>query len=163
LLGYRYHEPSKERIVDAIDLTILGILAGDARTTFSDIAEQVGLSGPSTADRVRRLEERGIIRGYHAEIAPDALGLDLTAFVEVTLGAPRYRDTFLSGIAADGRVVECHHVAGDHDYLLKVRCAGTVGLESFVSDVLKAIDGVARTRTTIALSSAFERVLSPEA
>ncbi len=149
--------------MDSIDLTILSMLARDARTTFSDIAERVGLSGPSTADRVRRLEERGVIRGYHAEIAPDALELGLTAFVEVTLEAPRFRTAFLSGIAADSRVVECHHVAGDHDYLLKVRCAGTAGLESFVSDVLKAIDGVARTRTTIVLSSAFERALSPEA
>ncbi|MCE5192244.1 MAG: Lrp/AsnC family transcriptional regulator [Actinomycetia bacterium] len=149
--------------MDAIDLTILGILAGDARTTYSDIAEQVGLSGPSTADRVRRLEERRVIRGYHAEIAPDALGLDLTAFVEVTLEAPGHRDVFLSGISADARVVECHHVAGDHDYLLKVRCAGTAGLESFVSDVIKVIDGVARTCTTIVLSSAFERALSPGA
>ncbi len=149
--------------MDSIDLTILGILAHDARTTFSDIAEQVGLSGPSTADRVRRLEERGVIRGYHAEIFPDALGLDLTAFVEVTLDAPRHRDVFLAAVANEPRIVECHHIAGDHDYLLKVRCAGTAGLESFVSDVVKAIAGVVRTRTTIVLSSAFERALSLEA
>lgn len=148
--------------MDAIDLTIVGILARDARTTFSDIAEQVGLSGPSTADRVRRLEERGVIRGYHAEIFPDALGLDLTAFVEVTLDAPKHRDVFLAAVANEPHIVECHHIAGDHDYLLKVRCAGTAGLESFVSDVVKAIAGVVRTRTTIVLSSAFERALSLE-
>jgi Lrp/AsnC family leucine-responsive transcriptional regulator len=148
--------------VDAIDLTIVGILARDARTTFSDIAEQVGLSGPSTADRVRRLEERGVIRGYHAQISPDALGLDLTAFVEVTLDAPKHRDVFLAAVANEPHIVECHHIAGDHDYLLKVRCAGTAGLESFVSDVVKAIAGVVRTRTTIVLSSAFERALSLE-
>ncbi|PKQ37252.1 MAG: Lrp/AsnC family transcriptional regulator [Actinobacteria bacterium HGW-Actinobacteria-1] len=149
-------------MVDAIDLTIVGILARDARTTFSDIAEQVGLSGPSTADRVRRLEERGVIRGYHAQISPDALGLDLTAFVEVTLDAPKHRDVFLAAVANEPHIVECHHIAGDHDYLLKVRCAGTAGLESFVSDVVKAIAGVVRTRTTIVLSSAFERALSLE-
>lgn len=148
--------------MDAIDLTIVGILARDARTTFSDIAEQVGLSGPSTADRVRRLEERGVIRGYHAQISPDALGLDLTAFVEVTLDAPKHRDVFLAAVANEPHIVECHHIAGDHDYLLKVRCAGTAGLESFVSDVVKAIAGVVRTRTTIVLSSAFERALSLE-
>ncbi len=149
--------------MDAIDLGILGILARDARTTFSDIAEQVGLSGPSTADRVRRLEERGVISGYHAERAPAAIGLDLTACGEVTRDAPRRRDPFLAAITHEPGVVECHHVAGDHDYLLKVRCAGTAGLESFVSDVLKSVDGVTRTRTTIVLSSAFERVLSPGA
>ncbi len=149
--------------MDTIDLGILGILARDARTTFSDIAERVGLSGPSTADRVRRLEERGVISGYHAEIAPEALGLDLTAFVEVTLEAPRHREAFLATIARAAGVVACHHVAGAHAYLLKVRCAGTAGLESFVSDVLKSVDGVTRTRTTIALSSAFERALSPGA
>ena len=147
--------------MDATDLRILAVLAANARMTFSDLAEQIGLSGPSTADRVRRLEERGAIRGYAASIDPDSLGLGLTAFVAVTLAGPADRGGFLDGIAVLPEVVECHHVAGDDDYVLKVHVAGTRGLEAFVSDGIKALPGIARTRTTVVLSTPLERPLSP--
>ena len=147
--------------MDEIDLAILGQLSRHARTTFSELAEQIGLSGPSTADRVRRLEERGVILGYAALIDPDALGLGLTAFVSVALADPDARHEFLDGVAALHEVVECHHVAGDDDYLLKVHVDGTRGLESFVSDRLKSLPGIARTRTTVVLSTSVDRPLSP--
>jgi len=147
--------------VDAIDLKILALLAENARITFSELAEQIGLSGPSTADRVRRLEERGAIRGYAARIDPDALGLGLTALIAVTLRRPDDRDGFLIGIAVLPEVVECHHVAGDDDYVLKVHVDGTRGLEAFVSEGLKALSGVARTRTTVVLSTPLDRPLAP--
>lgn len=147
--------------MDAIDLRILSALVANARTTFSELAEQIGLSGPSTADRVRRLEERGVVRGYAASIDPNALGLGLTAFVAVTLLGPDDREGFLAGINAFPEVVECHHVAGDDDYMLKVHVAGTRGLESFVSDELKSLRGIARTRTTVVLSTPLQRPLAP--
>ncbi len=147
--------------VDAIDLEILHALAASGRTTFSDLAEKTGLSGPSTADRVRRLEERGAIRGYAALVDPASLGLDLTAFVAVTLDRPASRDGFLSAVRAHPAILECHHVAGDDDYLLKVRTAGTAGLERFVSDELKSVEGVARTRTIVVLSSPVEEPFVP--
>jgi Lrp/AsnC family leucine-responsive transcriptional regulator len=147
--------------VDANDLRILALLAVNARMTFSDLAEQIGLSGPSTADRVRRLEERGAILGYAATIDPDSLGLGLTAFVAVTLAGPGDRDAFLDGIAVLPQVVECHHVAGDDDYVLKIHVAGTQGLESFVTDGLKALPGIARTRSTVVLSTPLDRPLAP--
>ena len=147
--------------MDAIDLEILHALAISGRMTFAELADKIGLSGPSTADRVRRLEERGAIQGYRALIDPEAVGLDLTAFVAVSLEAPSYRDRFLDALRSMPAVLECHHVAGDDDYLLKVRTAGTRGLETFVSEQLKGIAGVARTRTTIALSSPVERVFVP--
>jgi len=149
--------------MDSIDLEILRTLAENGRATFSDLAEKVGLSGPSTADRVRRLEERGAIRGYAASVDPAIVGLDLTAFVAVTLRDPSGREGFLAALAELPAVLECHHVAGDHDYLLKVRTAGTRGLETFVSDELKGIEGVVRTHTTIVLSSPFERPFVPPA
>jgi Lrp/AsnC family transcriptional regulator, leucine-responsive regulatory protein len=148
--------------MDPIDLTILCALVANARITFADLAELVGLSGPSTADRVRKLEERGVIGGYHADLDPGSLGLDLTAFVSVSLESPAHRTSFIDGINALPAVVECHHVAGDDDYLLKVHVAGTHGLETFVSDRLKALPGIARTRTTVVLSSPLERPLGAE-
>jgi len=147
--------------VDAIDLRILALLTANARVTYSDIADDIGLSGPSTAERVRRLEERGVIRGYAASIDPEALGLGLTAFVAVTLAGPGARDAFLDGISRLPEIVECHHVAGDDDYLLKVHAAGTGGLESLVSDELKSITGIVRTRTTVVLSTQLDRALAP--
>ena len=148
--------------MDAIDLRILALLAGNARMTFSELAEQIGLSGPSTADRVRRLEERGAIRGYAAVIDPDSLGLGLTAFIAVTLGGPGARDGVPRTASPQlSQVVECHHVAGDDDYLLKVHVAGTRGLEEFVSDRIKALPGIARTRTTVVLSTPLDRPLAP--
>jgi Lrp/AsnC family leucine-responsive transcriptional regulator len=147
--------------MDEIDLRILGVLSESGRATFAELADQVGLSGPSTADRVRRLEERGAVRGYCARIDPAALGLDLTAFISVTLEGGRSRQDFLDALATYPEVVECHHVAGEDDYLLKVHSAGTHGLEVFISDRLKGLPGVARTRTTVVLSTALDRPVSP--
>jgi Lrp/AsnC family leucine-responsive transcriptional regulator len=147
--------------MDDNDLRILGILSESGRASFSELAEQIGLSGPSTADRVRRLEERGVIRGYAALVDPVALGLDLTAFVSVTLADVTARQGFLTALATYPEVVECHHLAGDDDYLVKVHVDGTRGLESFVSDRLKTLPGIARTRTTVVLSTALDRPLAP--
>ena len=161
MLGYWKQEPSKEAVVDAIDLAIVGTLVDDARTSFAELAQRVGLSGPSTAERVRKLEERGVIRGYHADLDPEAIGLALTAFVAVTLASPEFRAGFLEGIGHMSRIVECHHVAGDDDFLLKVHVAGTRGLEAFVTDGVKSLPGVARTRTTVVLSTQLARPLAP--
>lgn len=148
-------------MLDDIDLRLIELLTANARATFSELAERVGLSGPSTAERVRRLEERQTIRGYAARVDPEALGLGLTAFISVTLVASANRRRFLEDVANLHQVVECHHVAGNDDYLLKVHVSGTRGLESFVSDQLKALQEVERTRTTVVLSTALERPLSP--
>lgn len=129
--------------------------------TFADLAEEVGLSAPATAERVRRLEQRGAILGYAALLDPTELGVGLTAFVSVTLTGPGERTGFLAALATFTEVVECHHVAGDDDYVLKVHVDGTRGLERFVSDRLKAVPGIGRTRTTVVLSTALDRPLAP--
>ena len=149
--------------MDSIDLRIVSSLAEDGRCTYSDLAEEVGLSAPATAERVRRLEERGVVRGYCARLDPDALGVGLTAFVFVTLAGTADAGAFRTAVATLDEVVECHHVAGDDDYLLKVHVDGTRGLEAFVSDRLKAIPGISRTRTTVVLSTAVDRPLTPRA
>jgi Lrp/AsnC family leucine-responsive transcriptional regulator len=149
--------------MDGIDRTILSALVSDGRITFSELATTVGLSGPSTAERVRRLESEGVILGYSATLEPSRVAADLAAFVSVTLATPDARDAFLAAIAAEPRVLELHHVAGDGDYLLKVRCAHNRELEWLVSVLIKGVAGVASTKTTVVLSTAFERPLGAQA
>jgi len=147
--------------VDDIDLRIIRQLADKGRMTWSDLASSLGLSAPATAERVRRLEERGVIRGYAALLDADAVGCPLLALVAVSLERPSHRAGFLRWVARSDEVLECHHLAGDDDFLLKVRCAGTRALEQLVSDGLKGLAGVARTRTTIVLSTVKDTVVPP--
>lgn len=145
--------------MDTTDRELLGILSADGRATFAELAERVSLSGVATADRVRRLEASGAIAGYEARLDPAHVDADLASFVAVTLDGPHARDAFVAAMSGEPSVLELHHVAGDDDYLLKVRCRDTRDLERVVSERIKGIPGVARTRTTVVLSSVFERAL----
>lgn len=147
--------------IDPLDLEILSLLRDDGRMTFTDLAQRVGLTGPSVADRVRRLEGQGIIRGFSARLDPAALGLTLTAFIAISLSTSASTSAFLDDIGRLPQIVECHHIAGQEDYLLKVHVAGTRGLEQLISDSLKAIPGVIATRTTVVLSTPCERTVAP--
>jgi Lrp/AsnC family leucine-responsive transcriptional regulator len=147
--------------LDSLDKQILRLLLKKGRITWSDLASQLGLSAPATADRVKRLEDRGIIVGYTARLNAEFLGFDLTAFISVTLDHPRHRSAFLQQVQALDAVLECHHVTGDDDFLLKVRCRHTRALETFITDQLKAVEGVAKTRTSIVLSTLKETLAPP--
>ena len=133
----------------------------EGRSTWSELARLLGLSAPAAADRVRRLEERGVIRGYSAVVDPEAVGLGVTAFVAVTLERPEHRDGFLGWVDGAPEVQECHHVAGEGDYLLKVRCAAVRDLEAIVSEEIKGLHGVTSTRTTVVLSTRKETPVLP--
>jgi Lrp/AsnC family leucine-responsive transcriptional regulator len=141
---------------DQQDRMILERLTADARISWAELAAVLGLSAPAVAERVKRLRQRGLIRGFHAVLDPAALGLGLTAFVAVTLSHPRNRSGFLKVVAAREEVIEAHHMAGDDDYLLKVCCRDTGHLEHFLASVLKTVAGVQRTRTSIVLGTAKE-------
>lgn len=147
--------------MDEIDTKALGALMENGRITWAELAGILGMTPPSAADRVRRLEERGVIRGYAALVAPEAVGLALAAFIAVTLDRPEHRAAFLQRVARMPEVLECHHMAGDYDYLLKVRCRDTHALERLISDEIKALPGVARTVTTIVLSTVKESLHLP--
>jgi Lrp/AsnC family leucine-responsive transcriptional regulator len=133
----------------------------EGRSTWSQLARLLGLSAPAAADRVRRLEERGVIRGYSAVVDPEAVGLGMTAFVAVTLERPEHRAGFLGWVDVAPEVQECHHVAGEGDFLLKVRCAAVRDLETIVSEQIKGLDGVTSTRTTVVLSTRKETPVLP--
>jgi Lrp/AsnC family transcriptional regulator, leucine-responsive regulatory protein len=143
------------------DMLTIELLMREGRTTWAELAQLLGLSGPAAADRVRRLEERGVIRGYAALVDPEAVGLGVTAFVAVTLERPEHRAGFLDAVGGMPEVQECHHVAGEDDYLLKVRCRAMRDLERLVGEVLKGLPGVARTRTSVVLSTRKETPVLP--
>jgi len=147
--------------MDALDKKAVKLLMRNGRATWAELGQLLGLSAPSAADRVRKLEERGIIGGYAALVDPASAGYPLTAFVSVSLASHRNRAAFLRAIEKLEQVAECHHITGDDDYLLKVRCRGTLDLDQLLAKELKEKLGVARTRTTIVLSTAKESVRVP--
>lgn len=143
------------------DLKAIRHLMTHGRATWAELAGVLDLSAPAAADRVRRLEERGVITGYAALVAPHAVGCDLTAFIAVTLERPAHRAAFLQRMQSLPEVQECHHLAGEDDFLLKVRCGTTHDLECLVSEKIKGLDGIARTRTTVVLSTSKETPALP--
>lgn len=147
--------------INVLDYKVVLALMANGRTTWAELAGLLRLSAPAAADRVRRLEERQVILGYTALINPEAVGCNLTAFVAVTLDRPEHRLGFLERVQALPQIQECHHIAGEDDYWLKVRCRHTRDLEQLVSEDLKGLPGVLRTRTTIVLSTVKETPILP--
>lgn len=144
--------------MDAIDDQILDLLQRDARTTQQELARKVGLSQPSVADRIRKLEEAGVITGYVARVNPRKLGKDITAFIGVGIEHPRYFESFAKKVLDNPEVLECHRVVGQDSYLLKVRTANTESLDRLLVGELRTIAGVTRTHTTIVLASVKEEL-----
>ncbi len=147
--------------MDALDYKALSRLQQFGRESWKKLGELLGMTAQATSDRIHRLEEDGVIQGYAALIDPDTVGLHLMAFVAVTLDRPRHREEFLAHVASLSEVQECHHVSGDDDYVLKVRCRGTSDLEKLVSEEIRGPLGVGRTRTTIVLRTIKETVVLP--
>ncbi len=142
-------------MLDDRDLAILAAVQDDARATFAEIGKRVGLAPSSVHDRVRKLEQAGVIRAYRAEIDPQAVGLFVTALVSVTPLDPTQPDDLPDRVLDFHEVEDCHSVAGDENYILKVRTRTTGDLEDFLRR-LREKAGV-RTRTTVVLSVPFER------
>ena len=147
--------------LDALDRKALAFLLKDGRASWAGLGQHLGLSAPSAAERVRKLEQAGVIRSFSPLLNADSLDYPLTAFVSVSLATHRDRSAFLRAIEKLEEVCECHHVAGDDDYLLKVRCRGTQDLDRLLASELKDRMGVARTWTVTVLSTAKETVRVP--
>lgn len=149
--------------LSTLDSKLLRALVKNARSSWAELAQLIRYSPPTAADRVHRLEERGVILGYSARLDPEQIGYPLTAYVSVILDRPSRRADFLKEVLKLERVLEIHHTAGNEDYLLKVVSASTRDLDHFLSEILKSIPGLARTRTTIVLATAKEAPLIPPA
>jgi Lrp/AsnC family leucine-responsive transcriptional regulator len=141
-------------LLDEIDRRLLALLQEDDRVPVVELGKAIGVAPSTLNDRIRRLVKQGIVTGFHAEVSPEKLGLDLLAFVFVGWSDPNTEKAFLERIAASPEVMECHHVTGAWNYLMKVRLKTTRDLESFFSDVVKDVPGLQRTETLIVLSSA---------
>lgn len=142
---------------DDTDIRILGLLQDDCRTPLARIGEQVGLSAPAVLERIKKLEAAGVVQGYHAIIDSRRVGLDVTAFIGVITSDPDSIDDFEQHVTALENVLECHHVTGAFTFLLKVKTANTSTLERLITQI-RSIEGVARTETTVVLSTHMERV-----
>ena len=132
----------------------------NGRATWADLAVELGLTAPAIAQRVRRLEERGVIKQFAAWVAPDAV-TPVSAIVAVQLDKQAARDGFHRQAGALESVQECHHLAGPDDYVLKVRCGSLAELEQLVSATLAKIPGVVRTRTSVVLSTIKDTPVLP--
>lgn len=143
-------------MIDRIDAQLLDRLQVDGRRPYADLGAEVGISGPSAHERVKKLESRGVIRGYAAAVDPAAAGFTILAFCWLTQ-APGSRGADLTdSFAAIPEIEECHHIAGEADYLLKIRSRDTQHLEEVLVQ-LQSTERVFSTQTEVVLSSAFER------
>jgi Lrp/AsnC family leucine-responsive transcriptional regulator len=147
--------------LDEIDRNTLLRLMRDARLSWADLGHELGLSAPAAAERVRRLRSSGVISGFSVRVDPERVGLALTVYVAVRIGRPEDRPKFLSYVAERPEVQECHHVTGDDDYLLKIRCAGVRRLETILSEELKGTIPSVATRTTLVLSTLKDSPVLP--
>lgn len=141
-------------MIDATDKNILSIIQRNGRETNAEIARQVGLAPSAVLERVRKLEERGVIRGFHASVDPKTVGFGLIAFVFVRTN--ECGDGTDLRLAEIPEVLEVHDVAGDDSYLLKMRAADPEDLARLLKEKLKSIPTVVTTRTTVVLQTVKE-------
>jgi Lrp/AsnC family leucine-responsive transcriptional regulator len=147
--------PYDDAMLDDRDLDIVAALQDDARATYADVGTRVGLSASAVHERVRKLEQQGVIRGYSAVIDPQALGLFVTALIAASPLDPRQPDDLPERVAEFPEVEDCFSVAGETNYVLKVRTRTTAELEDLIRRLREKAN--VATRTTIALSIPFER------
>jgi Lrp/AsnC family transcriptional regulator, leucine-responsive regulatory protein len=146
------------QVLDPTSKRILQLLSADGRASYQAIADEIGLSRPAVMERVKRLEEAGFIRGYHARLDRAKSGFPITAFVAIRYPVTEHAgdEPQIQALAANPNVLECHHVAGDDCYVLKVAASSIESLEGVLRQI-KQPGHPASTRTTIVLSTLFEK------
>ncbi len=144
--------------LDSIDKKILTLLQQRGRMTNAELSKQVGLSAASALERVKKLERGGVIRGYHARLNHTAVGISLVILVEVTLARHQHDAIvrFVEAVQKVDEIVDCYHVTGRADYLLRVVAKDIPGYELFVMETLSALPGVQHIETMMVLSAVKE-------
>lgn len=138
--------------MDSLDIKILKLLQNNARITASDISSKINLSVPAVSDRLRKLDASGVIEKYTIIINAKKLNRDLTVIMFISLESPKYINKFLDSIQKEDEILECHYLAGDYDYALKIVTENTETLEKILNRI-KSLNGVIKTKTTISLST----------
>ena len=141
--------------MDSIDVKILSILQRHGRRHLAEIAKEVDLSPPAVLERVKKLEGRGVIKGYHAHLDAKAVGRDVEAFIGVSVSHQRHIAAFASQMVQKSDILECHHVTGDESFILKVKTANTASLEKLLGEI-HSMEGVTHTVTQVVLSTPKE-------
>jgi Lrp/AsnC family transcriptional regulator, leucine-responsive regulatory protein len=147
--------------IDDIDLRILDMLQRNGKLSQAKIAGAVGLTTPSVNERIKKMERHGMIKGFVALLDHEKMGFPLTAYVDVALEHPRFEKGFVDDLEKLLGVQECHYLAGEYAYRLKVKAADPAGLADFLQRHLLSIKGVVRTRTQISLAPKKESTLLP--
>ena len=150
-------------MLDKADISILEILQSDARISNAELARRISLSPPATLVRVRRLDEKGYIGSYAAMVNRRQVGYDMLCFVSVSLQLHDIEQVmgFRDAVGQMPEVLECHHVTGDYDYLLKIVAHNTKDLENFLLEKLTPIPGVARIHTSLVLNEVKSTTVIP--
>jgi Lrp/AsnC family transcriptional regulator, leucine-responsive regulatory protein len=144
--------------LDGIDWNLLKLVQTNARMSYAELGRQAGLSPPAAAERLRRLEDSGVIVGYHAKINPARIGLCMPAIIEIRVNRSEYQ-RFQKAIQKLPSVLECHHIAGRASFILKVAVRDTSGLERLLGHLTQ----FGETATSVVLSTVFEgRQFQPE-
>lgn len=144
------------QVLDDRDRSILALVQRDAKLPQAEIAKRVGLSTASVNERLKKLENAGVIRRYVAIVDPQAVGLTVAAYVEVFIEHPKYEAAFLARLLELDEVLECHHITGEFSLLLKVRVRDIEALQQLLLHQINVIEGVRQTRTVMVLSTAKE-------
>jgi Lrp/AsnC family leucine-responsive transcriptional regulator len=144
-------------MIDQIDRQIISLLQEDARLTNAVLAQKVGLTASTVHERVKKLEKKGIIKGYIATVDAEALGKPITAFIRLTIGSAsanyaESRNSLLNVCQSEADILECHSIAGEDCYILKVRAAGPADLEKLLGRIRSSAP-IVRTITNIVLST----------
>jgi Lrp/AsnC family transcriptional regulator, leucine-responsive regulatory protein len=142
--------------MDIIDAKILEFMKENGRATVSEISKKVNLSIPAVSERIRKLEESNIIEQYTIKVNREKMGYKLLAIIFVNIDETANIQNFRETIVQFSEVIECHHMAGEYDYMLKVLMNDTGELEDFLSSKMKSIKGVRKSNTLIVLSTLKE-------
>lgn len=138
--------------MDIIDIKIINALINNSRCNASEISDVVGLSVSAVIERIKKLETAGIIKKYTVILDNAVLGKDVSALIMVSLDHPKYNEGFVKAMIENESVSECHYLAGDFDYQLKITTYNTKRLERLLNDI-KGISGVSKTKTMVILST----------
>jgi len=144
-----------DKKLDPIDHRLLEILQKNARTKLNEMAQQLGLTIPTISERIQKLEDRGVIKGYTAILDAKRLGKDITAFITVSIDSSKHYQMFMERARETEEILECHSVTGEGSHLIKVRSENTNALEKLLSRI-QSWPGVLSTKTSVVLSTIKE-------
>lgn len=146
--------------IDSIDQKILTHLINNARMPFLEIARECGISGAAIHQRVKKLEDAGIITGSRLEIDPKALGNDVCAYVGIQISQSNFYNSVIESLKMIPEIVECHFITGKYSIFIKLYCRDNEHLMNIIINIIQEISGVSQTETFLSLDQSFERQVS---